>query len=109
MQQLQLTFGRALKFWWSLTWRSALLLLPISIVLNILMMASLMPAMPQPGEVPDPGQITEVLAVMIPSFVVGGLLSIVAMVYATRWTLRTRWRDFRIVLIAPEQAAAGSA
>lgn len=99
MHQLEVTFGRAMKFWWSLTWRTGVLMLPITVVLNVMMVSAFMP---EPGKPLDPADLGGMLLSLAPAYVVGMALSVVAMVYATRWALRTKWSDFRLLVVRPE-------
>jgi len=99
MSQLEVTFGRAMKFWWSLTWRTWVLMLPIMIGMNAIMISAMLP---DPGQAMDPDRLGAMLVQMAPAYLVGAALSVMAMVYATRWAMRTKWSDFRLLVVAPE-------
>ncbi|MCC7258775.1 MAG: hypothetical protein IT486_10440 [Gammaproteobacteria bacterium] len=106
MAEVDVTFNRAMKFWWSLTWRTWVLMLPVMALLNVVVFWALLgnTAMRSGGS-PDPAAVVGAMATVAPAYLVGLLLSVVAMVWATRWTLRTRWSDFRVQLVAPEVSA----
>ena len=57
MATIEVSFGRALKIWWSFLWRATVLMTPVMAVAVILSMALL--PIPKPGQPPgmlQPGQ-----------------------------------------------------
>lgn len=98
-----------MKFWWSLTWRTWVLMLPVMIAMDLLLWW-LMPELPQAGTDMGPEQMIEMMRSMVPVYLLAAIPTLAAMVYAmvyaVRWTLGTRWKDFRIKLVAPEIEAA---
>ncbi len=105
MRQIEVTFSRATKFWWSLTWRTLVLTLPIMFVVEAMMVSSMLA---DPEQAMDPASFGSMLMTMIPALLVSAVLSVVAMVYATRWALRTKWSDFRVLVVAPEAGSPPS-
>jgi hypothetical protein len=91
---VEMTFGRALKVWWSYAWRTFVLLFPVMMVAMPLMFV-LMPH-PHPGEKPDPSQIRAAMPRFFVIWLVMMAANVLVQVQAMRWMLRTKWSDFRL-------------
>jgi hypothetical protein len=100
MSDINITFGRALKIWWSYVWRAVILLIPI-LVITMIIAVSLFPF-------PKSGDVTLLRPDQIPGFIGKGFvlwlfmmaLNIVVQVLAMRWMLKTRWSDFRLQAVS---------
>jgi hypothetical protein len=101
MQPVEITFQRAFKVWWSYTWRAWVLWMLVFMVMGLALQASgIMPRnSARPHVPPAPEQLRHSLSLL---FVVLVALSIVQ-IFAVRWCLKTRWSDFKLVAMAPDQ------
>jgi hypothetical protein len=64
MESVDITWSRALKVWWSFTWRGFVLCFLAVIPLQIILFATVFTRMPHPGQKTDPAE----FARMIPLF-----------------------------------------
>jgi hypothetical protein len=104
MKTVDVTFFRAFKFWWSYTWRTVVISFPIYVIGMYRMFVWIAPlptkANPQPH--------ASLSTLHSPHFL-GGLWSAVSVVtiiiqiIAARWTLKTRWSDFRLQAVTEDQ------
>jgi len=97
MDQIEITWARALKIWWSFSWRawvpSLLVVVPLDIFLSILVM----------GRARSTTDSVDAMRMLAP-FVLLWPLVIVAVIalqaQAMRWALhRARWSDFRVAVL----------
>jgi hypothetical protein len=99
----ELTWGRALKVWWSFSWRAFILMLLIMIPLEGLFMFFVLRNI-HPGRQMDPQlslQMASTMIILWPFFMA---VVIALQVAAMRWALRSaRWSDFRLAVLPPEQ------
>jgi len=97
---MEITFLRAIKIWWSFVWRAWILSLALMIVLFPLMFWLL--PIPKPGEPPAqlPGFFGKFFVIWIVMMV--GMVSLHA--FSIRWMLKTKWSDFKLVAVPPEDA-----
>ena len=98
MNGTDVTFGRALKIWWSYVWRAILLMLPVMVVAMLIIVAIL--PLPKAGEVPRPDQIPGLASKMFGLWLFMMVFYIAAQVQAMRWMLKTKWSDFRLQAIS---------
>jgi uncharacterized membrane protein len=90
------TFGRALKIWWSFVWRAMVLMLPVMIVAMVIAVSILpFPKAGQPAPVLRPDQIPGMTGKMFGLWLFMMVFYIAAQVQAVRWMLKTKWSDFR--------------
>lgn len=102
MEPLVVTFGRALKIWWSYTWRGFVLMLLVMIPFQIFMFSYFFSHIPKPGQ--DPAEALRMAGGIMTAwpFLVAALLAL--QVQAMRWMLnRARWSDFRVALLPRDQ------
>ena len=93
MTEADVTWTRAVKVWWSLTWRSLLYggfaffaVMPIVMGLTVLLSAQ-----------PDPANVS------LAASVGGAVAACLVVVWVVKRVLRTRFRDFRIALLLLEE------
>jgi hypothetical protein len=94
VQTVEMTFGRALKVWWSYTWRGMVLTIPLSLVM-VIFMFFVMPH-PVPGQKPDPAQFRAMFRTLPLFWLIIMVGSVLLQAQAMRWMLKTRWSDFRL-------------
>ena len=94
MNEMTITFGRALKIWWSLMWRGFVLMIPVSIAL-VIVGYSMFPT----GTLLRAASFSplEMMAVLGRMSLLWTIASVVVQVLAIKWALRTRWSDFHLV------------
>jgi hypothetical protein len=105
MDQVQLTWTRGLKVWWSYTWRTAVLTLLAMIPLQIIMFVTVFRYLPLSGQKPaaDPADILRLMPFMMLLWLVimAGMIAIQAQ--GMRWMLKdARWSDFRLAVLPPD-------
>lgn len=103
-----MTLMQAFKVWWGYSWRASILIIPLW---TIIMVWSLMGIASTVESMMASGQSLESLSVLQLSRLLSGgvtmtIVSIVLtgliQVYAMRWTLNSRWSDFRLKAVPPE-------
>ncbi len=103
-----MTLMQAFKVWWSYSWRASILIIPLW---TIIFVWSLLGVVSTVENMMASGQSLENLNVVQLSRLLSGgmtmtILSIVLtgliQVYAMRWTLNSRWSDFRLKAVPPE-------
>jgi hypothetical protein len=97
MKTVDVTFLRALKFWWSFTWRTLVISLPIYVIGVYRMFVWIAP-FPTGG---NPQPHASLSTLHSPHFLAGlwpvvTIVSIIIQIVAVRWALTTRWSDFRL-------------
>jgi heme/copper-type cytochrome/quinol oxidase subunit 2 len=104
MDSVEVTWGRATKILWSFMWRAMVLSVLILFPLEGVMMFFVISYIPRPGQPPNPQQAMKMAATMMVlwPFVMAAIFGV--QVIAMRWMLRaTKWSDFRLTLLPPEQ------
>jgi hypothetical protein len=102
--QLDVTWGQALKIWWSFTWRSSVLFVLIVFPLEAILMFFLFRNMPQHGQKLDPQQGIRMASRMMMAWPVLMALVIALQAAGMRWMLqKARWSDFRLAILPPER------
>jgi hypothetical protein len=105
MKTVDVTFLRALKFWWSFTWRTLILLFPTYVfgMYRVFVWIAPLPtrANPQPhaslSTLPDP----HFLSVL---WLTVTIVYIIVQIIAVRWALTARWSDFRLQAVTDNQS-----
>ena len=100
MASVEITFSRALKIWWSYTWRAFVLLIPLIVVLDIAMYF-VMP-FPRPGQPFNPDRVSTMMRFGMLIWVPGMIASLALQAQAMRWTLKTRWSGFRLQAVSDD-------
>ena len=107
-----MTLMQAFKVWWSYSWRASILVIPITIIMTAWSLAGLVPVlenMLQSGKGVADLNVDQLmrLATGGMSMTVLSLMLITAVqVFAMRWTLNSRWSDFRLKAVPPEAEVA---
>ena len=96
MQIVEVTWLRVIKIWWSLAWRSGLLLIVVGILVG-LVLGLLAPVM----------GLTEG-GVEMTAAIVNIFLSILIGVAVLMTLFNTRWSDFRLVLVSLNEDAGAA-
>jgi uncharacterized membrane protein len=98
---IDVTFGRAMKIWWSYVWRAILLMLPVMIVAMVIAISILpFPKAGQPVPTFRPEQIPGMTSKMFGLWLFMMVFYIAAQVQAMRWMLKTKWSDFRLQAVS---------
>lgn len=103
-----MTLMQAFKVWWSYSWRASILVIPLWTIVTVWSLMGLISTvqdMQLSGKGLDSLSITQVARLLS-----GGMsLSILFMVltaaiqvFAMRWTLNSRWSDFRLKAVPPD-------
>jgi hypothetical protein len=95
------TYGRALKIWWSYIWRAIVLLIPVCVI-TMIIMVSFFP-FPKPGDAATflrPDQIPGMMAKGFVLWLFMMAINIAVQVQAMRWMLKTKWSDFRLQVVS---------
>lgn len=108
-----MTLMQAFKVWWSYSWRSSILVIPLTIIMLVWSLAGLLPAlekMTQSGQSPSDVNIEQLMrlatggtTMMVLSMVLIAVVQVVAM----RWALNSSWSDFRLKAVPPNADAQG--
>jgi zona occludens toxin (predicted ATPase) len=99
MGPVDITWLRALKIWWSYSWRAFVLMLLVMVPLEIVMFSYMMHHFPQRGAASpaDAMRMAGTMAAVWPIFM-AALIALQAQ--AMRWMLnKARWSDFRVAVL----------
>ena len=103
MEQVEITWQRALKVWWSYSWRGFVLMLVVIIPLDIIMFSVVLSHMPKPGTTADPAETMKAFSGMAILWPISMLAIIAAQTLAMRWMLKSaHWSDFRLAMLPRE-------
>ena len=102
MNELDITFGRALKVWWSYAWRAFVLWIPVGLAIAISMFWIF--PFPRPGQGWTPSQVPAMMANGFLIWIMFMAAAIVVQTIAMRWMLKTRWADFRLVAVSGDES-----
>jgi len=106
-----MTFMQAFKVWWSYSWRASILVIPLAIIMTAWSLFGLISTV---ENMTQSGQSLQGLANMnleqLLALVSGGtglfilsvVLTAVIQIFAMRWTLNSRWSDFRLKAVPPD-------
>jgi heme/copper-type cytochrome/quinol oxidase subunit 2 len=104
MDNVEVTWVRALSIWWSFCWRAMVLSFLIVVPLEGMGMFFLVSHIPHPGQPLDPQQSMRVASTMLILWPLMMALVVAIQVVAMRWMLRSaRWADFRLAVLPPDQ------
>lgn len=104
MEQLDVTWSRALKCWWSFVWRGFVLSLLILVPLELVAVLVILPMLGlRPGHPPGPGQVVHKAGLLASLWLVIMIGMVLTQTAAMRWMLRrARWSDFKVLLASNE-------
>jgi hypothetical protein len=102
---------QAFKVWWSYSWRASILVIPLWTIITAWSLIGLVSAvqnMQLSGQSLDNLNVGKLLGLLsggvslsILSLVLTGAIQ----VFAMRWTLNSRWSDFRLKAVPPDSGA----
>ena len=97
---MEVTFSRAFKIWWGFMWRAWILTMPLTALIAPIMF--LVIPFPKPGEPPKPMDANSIPGFVGKFFLIWILMMagmVVMQSLAMRWVLKTKWSDFKVVLV----------
>jgi hypothetical protein len=106
-----MTLMQAFKVWWSYSWRASILVIPLAIIMTLWSLSGLVSAldnMTQSGQSlqslgnMNMGQLLALVSGGTSLFILSMVLTAVIQVFAMRWTLNSRWSDFRLKAVPPD-------
>ena len=103
-----MTLMQAFKVWWSYSWRASILVIPLAIIMTLWSLAGLFSTvekMVQSGQSLsnlNVDQLTRLASGGVTMWVLSLVLTAIIQVFAMRWTLNSRWSDFRLKAVPPE-------
>jgi hypothetical protein len=103
-----MTLMQAFKVWWSYSWRASILVIPLGIIMtawSLMGVFSAVDNMLQSGQSLSNLKLDQVLGLVSGGttlFILSVVLTGVIQVFAMRWTLNSRWSDFRLKAVPPE-------
>jgi len=109
-----MTLMQAFKVWWSYSWRASLLVIPLWTILTAWAVLDAVSAVQnmqlsaQSLNDMSVGQLIGMLSGGVSMSVLAMVLTSAIQVFAMRWTLNSRWSDFRLKAVPPD-ADAGNA
>ncbi len=104
MDNVEVTWVRALSIWWSFCWRAIVLSCLILFPLEGIAMFFIISHMPQPGQRLDPEQSMRLVSTMMIVWPFMIALVVAIQVVAMRWMLRrARWADFRLAVLQEQR------
>lgn len=102
MEQVDVTWARAFKIWWSYSWRACVLGLLVLIPLEALMLWYLKSHLPQQGS--NPAAVARVARTLAIAWPILMALVIAAQAQAMRWMLnKAPWSDFHVAVLPHDQ------
>ena len=104
MDQVDVTWGLALKIWWSFCWRASVLFFLVVFPLELIGMIFMSRYMPHPGQKGmDPKQAMRISSGMMIAWPILMALVVAIQAQGMRWMLRkARWSDFRLAVLPHE-------
>ncbi len=103
-----MTFMQAFKVWWSYSWRASILVIPLGIIMTVWSLTglfSVVQTMVQSGQSLsnlNVEQLTRLASGGVSLWILSLVLTAVIQVFAMRWTLNSRWSDFRLKAVPPD-------
>jgi hypothetical protein len=103
-----MTFMQAFKVWWSYSWRASILVIPLAIIMMAWSLAglfSIVQNMAQSGQNLSNlniDQLTRLASGGVGLWILSLILTAAIQVFAMRWTLNSRWSDFRLKAVPPD-------
>jgi|SRR6185312_3782315 len=101
---MKITFLRAIKIWWSFSWRMIVLSFPLVVVLWLFMYWFLL--IPKPGQPMTPFDPAHMSGFLLKFFIiwVGMVIgSICIHAFAIQWMMKAKWSDFKLVAVPNEE------
>jgi hypothetical protein len=112
-----MTLMQAFKVWWSYSWRASILVIPLGIIMTAWSLAGLFSAvekMSLSGQGLSQGlaemnidQLTRLASGGASLWILSMVLTAAIQVLAMRWTLNSRWSDFRLQAVPPQTQVGG--
>jgi hypothetical protein len=105
---------QALKVWWSYSWRASILVIPLWIIITGWSLIGLVTAvenMQLSGQSLDNLNVGKLLGMLsggVSLSILSMVLTAAIQVYAMRWTLNSRWSDFKLKAVPPDAEVAGN-
>lgn len=103
-----MTLMQAFKVWWSYSWRASILVIPLWIIItawSLIGIASAVTSMQLSGQGLDNLNVGQLMRLASGGFSLSILcmaLTALIQVFAMRWTLNSRWSDFRLKAVPPD-------
>ena len=103
-----MTLMQAFKVWWSYSWRASILVIPLGLIMTVWSLAGLFSTaenMVQSGQSLSNlniDQLTRVASGGAAMWILSMVITAVIQVFAMRWTLNSRWSDFRLKAVPPD-------
>lgn len=103
-----MTLRQAFKVWWSYSWRASILVIPLGIIMTAWSLAGLfstlrdMSLSGQNLSNLNVDQLTRLASGGMSMWILSLVLTAVIQVFAMRWTLNSRWSDFRLKAVPPD-------
>ena len=103
-----MTLTQALKVWWSYSWRASILAIPLWIIITVWSLMGLvstvrdMQLSGQGLESLSIGQLSRLLSGGVTLSILSMVVTAAIQVFAMRWTLNSRWSDFRLKAVPPD-------
>ncbi|MGH8298962.1 MAG: hypothetical protein ACRES6_06715 [Steroidobacteraceae bacterium] len=103
-----MTLMQAFKVWWSYSWRASILVIPLGIIVTAWSLVGAVSAaenMSLSGQGLSNMNIEQLMRLAtggVTLMIVSLLLTAVIQVFAMRWTLNSRWSDFRLKAVPPD-------
>jgi hypothetical protein len=108
-----MTLMQAFKVWWSYSWRASLLVIPLGIIMTAWSLFGLVSSV-ENMSLSGQGlanmnieQLTRLVSGGASLWILSMVLTAVIQVFAMRWTLNSRWSDFRLKAVPPDAEAGG--
>ena len=100
---VEITLQRSAKIWWSFVWRAWVLTLPMALIMYPIMLWIVPFSKPgdRPGAI-NPGDVSGLGGKIFIMWLVMVVGMVVTQSFAVKWMLKTRWSDFKLVLVANE-------
>ena len=106
-----MTLMQAFKVWWSYSWRASILVIPLWTIITVWSLVGLVSAadnMQLSGDSLENLNVGKLLSLLSGGFSLS-ILSLVLtgaiQVFAMRWTLNSRWSDFKLKAVPPDSEA----
>lgn len=103
-----MTLMQAFKVWWSYSWRASILVIPLWTIITVWSLFGIVSAvqdMQLSGQGLDSMTVGKALSLLSGGFTASILfmaLTAAVQVFAMRWTLNSRWADFRLKAVPPD-------
>lgn len=102
MDELAVSWGRAVKVWWSFAWRGFVLAIVLVVPLQVLLYLVIIPLVIKPlaAHPLNPAEVHQFRMIIVASWPILIALAFAVQVQSMRWMLRkAKWSDFRLALV----------